>query len=322
MWLRGVSFNSVANASGARGFFKEGYWYHYPWKVIGMSWGNSTFIAKTVTMEPRLFPERKLGNMKLKSDGITPAEFLPPCIVPNFRQGIVLNAVGLSNPGAVRMLSCGKWQQLREAFFISFMAVKETTSDRLDELREFVALLNRHLDEFAGHVGLELNYSCPNAKVEHSSLAQEIGEALDIAGALYIPLQIKLNALAPVQEVCEVAKHPACNAIVMGNTLPWGSMQDKIHWEKLFGNSVSPLMKLGGGGLSGPPLRPIHCQWIAEARDCGFDKPIWGCGGIDSVRAVKEYRNAGASGIQLGTVCMMRPWRMRSIISYANSVFR
>ncbi len=323
MWLRGINYRRVANASGAQGFFKEGYWYQRIGKLAGLTWKGTGFVGKTITMEPRLDPANSLGNMPLKKDGITPVEFFPACIVPKFRSGVVLNAVGLSNPGAFHILTRGDWRQrIKEPFHLSFMAVHKGKNDRLEELREFTKLLHYTLDQFTAHVGLEINFSCPNAAINPTSLLQEIGEALDIAASLRIPIQIKLNALAPVKEVCEIAMHPACDAITMGNTLPWGSMPDRIHWEKLFGNSVSPLIELGEGALSGPPLCPIHCEWIATARDFGFTKAIWGCGGIHSAQAVKQYRNAGATGIQLGTVCMMRPWRMRGIISYADSVFR
>lgn len=322
MWLRGIDFLPVANASGARGFFKEGYWYHTLWKLLGLTWKNTGFVAKTITLDPRLDPQNSLGNMPLCDDGITPREFFPRCIIPKMRSGVVLNAVGLSNPGAWNMIQRGIWQRMSgKPFHLSFMPVRKERNDRLQELRQFVLLLAPTLDQFRSHVGLEMNFSCPNANIHTSCLLQEIEESLDIASALRIPLQVKVNALAPVRETCEAANHPACDALTMGNTLPWGSMPEKIPWQKLFENPVSPLAKFGGGGLSGPLLRPIHCAWIAAARDLGFTKPIWGCGGIDCIQAVKEYKEAGASGVQLGTVCMLRPWRMKNIIRYANTVF-
>lgn len=322
MQLRGTHFRPVCNAAGAQGFFGEGYPFHRLWKCFGLTFKNCGFLAKTTTMESRLDPAHKKGNMPLKDDGITPAEFKPASIVVRFRQGVVLNSVGLSGPGAPYLLASGRLENRRGGpFFLSFMSVQSTADDRLQELREFAALLQKFLAGFLERVGLEINFSCPNTGHDPSLLINEVGQSFDVAAALNIPLQAKLNALAPVKAVCEAAQHPACDAITMSNTIPWGQLPERIDWKGLFGTEVSPLAHLGGGGLSGWPLLPIVCDWIREARDCGFRKPIWACGGIDSRKAVQQVYGAGASGIQLGVVGILRPWRMRGIIRCANELF-
>lgn len=321
MRLRGFDFRPVANASGAQGFFGEGYPFHHYWKLAGLTFQGCTFVAKTTTMEPRLDPTRKLGNMPLKADGITPREFKPACIVVQPRTGVTLNAVGLSGPGAPSLFSRYLWQQRREPFFISFMSLQPTASDRLAELSAFICSVSCCQSDFASPFGLELNLSCPNVGLDPSHLIDEAGQMLDIAARLAIPVQVKLNTLAPPRAACEIAAHEACDAIVMGNTLPWGSLPSRIDWPKLFDSGTSPLAHLGGGGLSGPLLAPIHCDWIRDARDCGIAKPIWGCGGIFSQEDVFDYAAAGAAGVQLGTVAIMRPWRMRSLIRYASEMY-
>ncbi len=197
------------------------------------------------------------------------------------------------------------------------MSVSEKKSDRMDELREFVRLLLPVIHQFKAEVGLELNFSCPTSGVDPSSRVLEAGEALPIAAPLRIPLLCKFNALAPVDAVCEISKEEACGAIVMGNTIPWGAFPGRIDWNDLFWNNESPLARFGGGGLSGPPLRSIHCEWLRTALDSGLCKPVIGCGGIDSAQAVEEYYSAGASGIQVATACMLRPGRTRAIANMA-----
>ncbi len=320
MELRGICFNDVGGAAGTRGFFSEKeYWYHSylsPWKWSGLSFRNVGFTAKTTTFEART------GNMPMQQDGVTPKEFAPACIVVKPIQGIVLNAVGLSGPGAPNLLERDVWQQRKgDPFFLSFMSVAQSVLDRLDELKDFVQLAKTQLPNFNSHVGLEMNFSCPNVGVHASNFLDEIGRALDIAGELNIPLQCKFNATTPVEAVCEIAKHRECDAITMSNTIPWGKLPHRINWKELFGTETSPLEHLGGGGLSGWPLAPIVCDWIRNARDCGLMKPIWACGGIDSVHAVLQAKCAGATGVQIGTVAMLRPWRMRSIIRCAHELF-
>lgn len=316
MQLRGVHFRPVCNAAGAQGFFGEGYPYHRRWKLLGLTFANCGFVAKTTTLHARP------GNMPLGNDGITPTEWKPACIIVKPIKGVVLNAVGLSGPGMATLSRNGRWQQrTSEPFFLSFMSVQATADERLNELREFVTLLKRNLSDFRIPIGLEMNFSCPNAGINPSSLINEVGTALDVAATLGIPLQSKFNATVPVEAVCEACKHEACDALTMSNTIPWGQLPDQIDWQGLFGTTESPLAHLGGGGLSGWPLTPIICRWIRAARDCGFSKPIWACGGIDSRRAVHQVKEAGASGVQLGVVAILRPWRMRGIIRYAYELF-
>ena len=47
MQLRGVDYGPIWAASGALGFFGEGYWFH----TFGPSLDKLTFVAKTVTLE-------------------------------------------------------------------------------------------------------------------------------------------------------------------------------------------------------------------------------------------------------------------------------
>lgn len=325
MRLRGIDFPPIMNASGARGFFGDAYheyWYHRPYKYLGLTFRNCGFTAKTTTMQPRLKPAEKLGNMPMMPDGITPKEWVPNCIKINPQQGVIVNAVGLSGPGAPDLLTRGIWQQISGSpWNLSFMSLEKNDSDRSEELREFVKILMPCIHQFRAPVGLELNFSCPNVNVHHTSLVQEVKRALTIAEPLNVPVQCKFNALTPVDVVREISGHRACNAIVMGNTIPWGQLPNLVNWIYFFGDVESPLKELGGGGLSGPPLRKIHCQWIKEARESGISKPIWGCGGIDSASAVDEYKNAGASGAQFGTVCITRPWQTRRIIRRSHQLF-
>lgn len=324
MQLGGIAFSPVMNASGAQGFFGEGYPFHYWWHFAGLTFRKCGLTTKTTTMQPRLRPDLGQGNMPMKEDGITPKEFFPRCIVARPRHGVTLNAVGLSGPGAPELLRRNRWQQHRGGpLMVSFMSVAPSVADRLDELDEFVSLLSPTVHQWNSPVGLEVNVSCPNVDVEADPTHQvdEIGQSLDRTARLRVPVQIKINALMSPAAAAQFATHEACAAITMGNTLPWGKKPDRIDWAFLFGSLKSPLAHLKGGGLSGKPLAPIVAEWIAAASDCGVHKPIWACGGIYSAKELRAMKAAGASGVQLGTVAILRPWRMRTLIRYANELF-
>ncbi len=314
--LRGVPFLRVWQMSGATGFFGEGYPFHRIWKHCGMDWRDTCFVAKTTTYDARV------GNMPLKEDGISPQEYRPKCIVVKFRQGVVLNAVGLSGPGAHALVTSGRWQHNRgEPFWISFMPVAETTKERCQELTSFVALLSYRLWEFSTTFGLQINLSCPNIGIKPATLLDEAKKMLTIAGKLSIPITLKLNLLVPPRLAAEIAEHPDCDAIHVSNSLPWGSLPERINWKTLFGSDASPLAHLGGGGLSGRPLLPLLIEWLKETRPL-IQKPIIAGGGILSESDAEAVIDLGADAIALGVVGILRPWRMRGIVEMSHRHYK
>lgn len=314
MRLRGIDFGNVMNASGARNFFGQGYWFH-PWlRPFGLSFDNSTFVAKTTPFDPRK------GNMRTKNnDGMTPKKLFPDCIVVDHLKQTVLNAVGLTSPGVKSLLACGSWQHIRHPFFISFAALSDSVEARLDEYKAFVTILKPQLRYFRAPVGLEINFVCPNK--EHVSIltVEEIWEVLNILSALHIPLVAKMNIFMSQEVGLGVQKHRACDAICMSNTIPWDELPHVIDRNAWFGTTISPLKKYGGGGFSGAPLFSLVNGWIHEARRSGFHKPIIGCGGILSAQDACGMFSAGADAIQIGSVGILRPQRVRSIIRHANA---
>ncbi|OGD31693.1 hypothetical protein A3C91_03065 [Candidatus Azambacteria bacterium RIFCSPHIGHO2_02_FULL_52_12] len=317
MRLRDVDFGNVLTASGTLNFYGEGYPYQKLLKPFGCNFTGAGLVAKTVTIQKRK------GNMSLNQDGSLPLFPLKPaCIVVNREKGIALNAVGLSNLGAVAHLESGKWQKLEEPFSLSFMAVGQSKEERLHELRAFVILLGVYLPWFQEPVCLQLNYSCPNTGHEVGELASEVEEGLNIASALDIPLIPKFNVELPVQMALEISRHPACDGICISNTIPWGKLPERIDWVGLFGSMTSPLAHLGGGGLSGAPLLPLVAEWVYAARTTGITKPINAGGGILEPKDVDVLLDAGATSVFLGSISFLRPFSVRDTILYAEQSFK
>lgn len=326
MKLRGINFGPVLDAAGVRGFFGEGYRHHEFLGPLGPNFAGSTFVAKTTTLEARR------GNMPMREDGITAKEWFPKCIFPNFRPGNIalswkmflggymLNAVGLSGPGAEALFKTKRWQERKTPFFVSFMSVKKNRNERLAELEEFVGMFKTNLPNFQGPVGLQMNYSCPNAGINPDTLVEEVTDGLEIVASLGISLMPKFNVLAPVRAVKEICDHPSCDAICVSNTIPWGSLSEKIDWKKLFGSNTSPLAEFGNGGLSGKPLLSLVIDWVERARAEGITKPINAGGGILSPGDLNPLCCI-ANSIFIGAAASLRPWRVRQIILKAHEVF-
>lgn len=316
MRLKDIEWGCVFNASGARGFYGEGYWYHR--LPIGLDYKDSVFVAKTTTLYARA------GNMPLNNDTQAPKEFKPKCIIVRPLKGVVLNAVGLSGPGADCLID--KWCEPDQnpgrngQWMVSFMSVAGTPEERVGEAKRFFEKLPKLiLDNGRINTGLQINLSCPNVGLDPSTLVDEGRRTLDLAESLGVAVLVKLNALVPPKAAKALADHPNCDGLIVSNTIPWGKLPEEIDWKGLFGTTVSPLAHLGGGGLSGAPLLPIVAKWVFEARKAGLSKPIIGGGGILGYGDAERLLDVGADGVELGSVSILRPWRVRSIIDYVNT---
>lgn len=310
MKLCDIDFGHVLGASGVQGFFGEGYWFHTPWKPFGLDFTDMTFVSKTATLLSRK------GNMSLTRH-FTPRNPLPRCVRVRFLRGQMLNSVGLSNPGLGALLGTSRWQANTKPFFISIMSLADTPKRRLEELRIMVDMIGFCKDCFHAPFGLQINLSCPNTGHDTAELIEESAHVLEIASILNVPLMPKYSiASAPIEAILRLNTYPHCDAICVSNSLLFG--WKGIDWKKIWGNTTSPLAKLGGGGLSGRHLQPLVCAWIKTLRNAGFTKPINGGGGILNYQDVNKYYSAGASSVFLGSIAALRPWRVKYTINYAS----
>lgn len=315
MKLRGINFSSVFAASGALNFFGEGWEYHKIFKILfGLNFKGTAFISKTTTLN------YKEGNLRLNKN-LQPLSLFPDCIFVYPLKKVILNSVGLSGPGAEYLFSKGLWQKRTDPFLISFMAVGATEEERTQEVEKFSEILARELPNFSTKMGLELNISCPNVSHNPLALVDDAINQLQVLANLNVPLVLKVNVLTSLDAIIRIANSGACDAIAVSNTIPWGQLSDKINWQKIFGNSESPLKHLGGGGLSGCPLLPIVAEWILKARDRGVSMPIIAGGGILKKADVNLLHQCGANGVAISSAIILRPWRVPGIIKRAKEVF-
>jgi len=330
MKLREIEFGNVFCAACARNFSGEG------WRQTRRSvdWRGSTLITKTVTLNPRE------GNMPL-DENWQPREMFPGCIKTFFFPGAALNALGLSGPGIKAILTSGIWQEITEPFIISFMPLGVDSRERLAEMEQFVDILGGQLPYFKAKVALETNLSCPNVHsglltADSSEFIQEASGMLTAADKLGRPLITKINALVSPLVAHSIAKHSACDALDVSNTIPFGAVTDPpvtwrcySAWHGLFGirsplagrkNNAGQL--IGNGGLSGKPLFPVVCRWLREFRKINETTPVIFGGGIFSPRDVIIACALRADAISLGTVAMLRPWRVQNIIQEVNKTLK
>ena len=320
MKLKGIEFGNVFAASGTLNFFGDGWWYHIFYMIFFFfsfrKIKECTFVSKTTTWAPRA------GNMPLKKN-LQPKELLPKCIKIYPFKGIVLNAVGLSGPGAEYLFAANIWQQRTEPFFISFMAVGDTEQERLEETKKFISLFQKELPNFHAPVGAQVNRSCPNTGHSTKEFEKETLDHLKLFSVLGIPIDLKINVLFDIELIKEIEANELCDVITMSNTIPYGACPEWIDWDQLLGRPDSPLKEYGGGGLSGRNELAVVLERIRMMRQAGITKKIKGSGGIMCANDVIRMHKAGVNcGIEFATASMIRPWLVKEIVETAKNIFK
>lgn len=320
--LRGINFGSVHGASGVTGFFSgDEYPHHHLYRKLfkgKFNFAGMTEVAKTSTAYPHK------GNTGLASDGYSIKRMFPRSVyflLAFFN--ILLNAIGLSGPGLEFLLQQNKWQSRTKPFFISLMLVKGTKEEMLAEAKYMVSLLKKYMHGVV--YGIQLNSSCPNTKRGQDELVNELHEVLAIFAELNVPLVPKFNILLSPQKVAEIMKDPNCDAVCVGNTLPYSELEGRIPtWAYHVIRATSWLKKFGGGGLSGKYLFPLLYEWLKEARQVGMPKPIVACGGISRRKNIYQLweRFPFVQAVSIGTIAITRPWRVKSLIDYGQELFK
>jgi len=229
------------------------------------------------------------GAVVTKSIGPEPrAGFTTPILV-ELDCGL-LNAVGLSNPGADYFAR--EIQALRAD---GVPVVASVFGFRPEDY----ALVASRLAE-AGAVALELNVSCP-----HVSGVREIGSRPELVEevvravreAVDVPVFVKLSPnVADIAEIGLAAERAGADGVVAINTVRALAIDIELR---------RPILSAGFGGLSGPAIKPIAVRAVAELYRA-LDVPVVGCGGVMGWRDAVELILAGASAIQVGSAVYYR----------------
>ncbi len=264
--------NPVIGASGTVGFgreFNELY-------DIGTVGGIST---KGLTNEPRL------GNPT-------------PRIAES--RGVILNAVGLQNPGVEHFIAHDlAWLKSTGTAVIANVAGKT-----LDDYRAICERLDGLVDM------VELNISCPNVKSGGMAFGikpQSVEEVAKIAKSALTktPLMVKLSPnVESIATNAMAAENGGADAISLINTLT--GMAIDIERRR-------PIIANNTGGVSGAGIKPIAVRMVYEAAQA-VKIPVVGMGGITCAEDAIEFLMAGATAVQVGTANFTDPYAMPKII--------
>ncbi len=268
--------NPVIAASGTFGFGRE---YNEIYDISSLG-GIST---KGLTLEPRQ------GNP-----------------VPRIAEGrsIILNAVGLQNPGVESFIE-------KDLGFLKSkgVAVIANVAGRtLEDYGNICARLNGLVDF------VELNISCPNVKAGGMAFGirpESIKEVTLISKrALSLtPLMVKLSPnVESIAANAQAAQNGGADCISLINTLT-GMVIDIERRKPLIANNT--------GGVSGAGIKPIAVRMVYEASHA-VKIPVIGMGGIMTGEDAVEFIMAGASAVQVGTANFANANAMPQIIQGLN----
>jgi dihydroorotate dehydrogenase (NAD+) catalytic subunit len=240
------------------------------------------------------------GGIVGKSISLLPRQGNPLPRIAETASGM-LNSIGLQNPGI-------------EAFIASYLPRMRRYDTVLvvnivgDTLDEYVHMAER-LDAEPGVDALELNISCPNCPQGgmEFGVSPQATERLvrAVRERFRRPILAKLTPnVTDIVPVARAAEAGGADALSLINTF----VGMAVDWRRR-------RPRLGGitGGLSGPAIKPLALRlvWLAS-RACTI--PVVGIGGIMDADDVLEFLVAGATAVQLGTVCFVAPRALPGIL--------
>ena len=227
----------------------------------------------------------EVGVLTTKSIGPEPRLGYREPILTQFEPGSFTNAVGLTNPGADRSTELLSELEIPEDRFLLISIF----GGSVEEYVEVAKKLAPYGD------GLELNLSCPHAKGygmamgQDPELVEEITRA--VKAAVDIPVVPKLTPNVPnVDQITLAAAAGGADAICAINTMGPECYEAHKH----------PILSNEQGGVSGKIILPTALRCVEQIH-ASVDCPIIACGGISSAENVRQFQQAGASIIGVGS---------------------
>ena len=231
------------------------------------------YILKTITLHPK--------------EGATP---------PRLRAGkdFVINRIGLENPGIdvfVEDVASGKYNYL----FEKVPVILSLGGDSPDEYKEIARKSLPIIDRF---IAVEYNFSCPNVEAGGLAIVSDrmvlkdiMVSVRDILKDTFLIAKFGIEGIF-VEQASDMVKDTGWNGITLINTIR-GIVKTPDGYLR--------------GGISGAVLKPIGMRAVYEVRQRHGNMFIMASGGVYTPEDVKDYIEAGANAVQIGSALFKNP---------------
>jgi dihydroorotate dehydrogenase (NAD+) catalytic subunit len=212
-----------------------------------------------------------------------------PCPILLTYEAGMMNAVGLSNPGADRIIEeLQFYKKNSDAPLIASIFASKTKD--FGVVAKKISAAKPDL--------IEVNISCPNVEAEFGKpFAADTKAAAAVTRIVKkntrIPVFVKLSPNVPdIAAIAKAAEKAGADGITAVNTVGPGMVINI--------DAAKPLLANKTGGLSGPAIKPIAVKCVYDIYSA-VKIPIIGTGGVCSGRDAVEMIMAGASAVGIGS---------------------
>ena len=209
----------------------------------------------------------------------------------------MLNAVGLQGPGVEHWVE----HDLPKLRAVGARVIASVWGRTTEEFGRAAKLLTPAREEL---VAVEVNVSCPNLEdrsnmFAHSPDATAAVTAAVVEADLAVPVLVKLSPnVTDLRDIAGAALGAGANGLTLVNTV-LGLVVDT--------ERRRPVLGAGGGGLSGPAIKPIAVRAVYEVARAYPGVPIIGTGGVTTGADAVEMLLAGATAVGVGTATFHDP---------------
>ncbi|XJZ59100.1 dihydroorotate dehydrogenase [Lactobacillus delbrueckii subsp. bulgaricus] len=214
----------------------------------------------------------------------------------------VMNAVGLTNPGA-EVVASEKIPALREKH-PDLPILASVGGESVEDYVEVAKILAAAKPD-----ALELNLSCPNVSEGGMTfgIVPEMVEKITclVKEKVDLPVYVKLTPnVTSIVEIAQAAEGGGADGLTLINTLLVLHLDLKTR-RPVLGNDF--------GGLYGQAVKPVAVRMVAQVKQA-TSLPIIGVGGINSPEDAAEFILAGASAVQIGSMSFYDKLSIKHVI--------